>query len=94
MGIEDRTDEELVEEERDSADCLGLITNHHWKLIRAARMRGQVLNAAEREGWPGVLEVIRDVEKARPDVPIDPASQELRTWLSPSSSKRHALSSG
>lgn len=94
VGIEDRTDEELVEEERDSADCLGLITNHHWKLIRAARMRGQVLNAAEREGWPGVLEVIRDVEKARPDVPIDPASQELRTWLSPSSSRRHALSSG
>lgn len=94
VGIEDRTDEELVEEERDSADCLGLVANRHWKLIRAAKMRAQVLNAAETEGWPGVLEIIRDLEKAQPTEPIDPASQELRTWLSPSSSRHHVQRSG
>lgn len=75
VGIEDRTDEELVEEERDHSDCLGLIANRHWKLIRAARMRAQVLNAAETDGWPGVLEIIRDLEKPRRSESTDPPSQ-------------------
>ena len=38
-------------------------------------MRAQVLNAAETDGWPGVMEIIRDLEKPRQAESTDPPSQ-------------------
>jgi len=69
VGIEDRSDEELADEERDEADVLGLISLDQWKLIRSAGKRAQVLDAAEVSGWIGVLEVIRSIVPKRPFPP-------------------------
>lgn len=65
VGIVDRTDEELAEEERDSAEMLGLLDLSDWKLVREAGKRTQLLDAAESGGWPAVLALIRSLTRQR-----------------------------
>lgn len=59
VGLVDRTDEELAEEERDSAEMLGLLDLSDWKLVREAGKRAQLLDAAERGGWPAVQALLK-----------------------------------
>lgn len=54
VGINDAPDEVLAEESREAADLLGLLTADDWKLIRAAGMRAQVLDAADSGGWSAI----------------------------------------
>jgi hypothetical protein len=67
VGLVERTDEELAEEERDSAEMLGLLDLSDWKLVREAGKRAQLLDAAESGGWPAVQALIRSLmrEKVR-----------------------------
>lgn len=58
VGIDDLTDEELAEESRESADLLGQLTQDDWRRVRSAGMRAQLLDAAERDGWPGVVGIL------------------------------------
>jgi len=54
VGLLDVTDETLAEEVQDSADALGKLTADDWQTVRDAGARAQVLDAAERGGWPEI----------------------------------------
>lgn len=59
VGLNDATDEDLAQESREAADCLGRLSFDEWKLIRAAGMRAQVLDAAESSGgWMAVQALV------------------------------------
>lgn len=58
VGIGQKTDEQLAEEQREEADVLGRIEHSDWKNILRAEQRAQVLTAAENGGWPAVLELV------------------------------------
>ena len=64
-GVEDKTDEELADEERDEADMLGMLDLSDWKLIREAGKRAQVLNAVETGGWPAVQAILQSIIQRR-----------------------------
>lgn len=59
VGIEEKTDEEVAEEETDKADSLGPLTDQDWILIRATGAQARVLDAAEDGGWPAILALLR-----------------------------------
>lgn len=63
VGIEDIDDEELAEESREKADCLGRVSLPDWRLVRAARQHAQLLDAAEVGGWPAVEALISRLRK-------------------------------
>ena len=66
VGVDEQTDEELAEQERDQADLLGYLSTDDWKLIRYANMRAQVLDAAESNGgWVAVLHLLRALRAAQ-----------------------------
>jgi len=54
VGLLDVTDEVLAEEKQDSADLLGQLSAEDWQTVRDAGARAQVLDAAERGGWPEI----------------------------------------
>lgn len=65
VGLNDASDEDLAEESRETADCLGRLTFDEWKLIRVAGMRAQVLNAAEScSGWAAVQALVLSLSAA------------------------------
>lgn len=64
VGINDVGDEELAEESRESADCLGQLDAMHWRAIREAGLRAQVLDAAESGGWPAVQLILAALDAA------------------------------
>lgn len=54
VGVAEKTDEQLAEEQREDADLLGLLTPADWERVRHFQRRAQVLDAAERGGWKAV----------------------------------------
>lgn len=58
FGIDEKTDEELAEEENDTADVLGMLEYQEWKLIRWSGNRAKVLDIAENfppsEAWQNI----------------------------------------
>jgi hypothetical protein len=67
VNIEERSDEELAEEERDEADLLGFLTTDDWRLIRERGQRAQVLDAAESNGgWAAVQHLLRSLRPKQP----------------------------
>lgn len=58
LAIEDATDEEIAAASDDAADLLGQLDREDWRLVCRMEWRGRLLMVAEREGWPGVLEVL------------------------------------
>lgn len=68
VGVGDQTDEELAEEQRDQADLLGYLDTDDWRLIRAAGLRAQVLDAAESNGgWVAVQQLMRNLRAKQPE---------------------------
>lgn len=68
VGVDEQTDEELADQERDQADLLGYLSTDDWKLIRYANMRAQVLDAAESNGgWVAVQHLLRALRAAQPE---------------------------
>jgi hypothetical protein len=53
------TDEDLAGRLEEEAEFLGRIDPPQWKIIQKAEKRGEVLEVAHREGWPGVLKLIK-----------------------------------
>lgn len=58
VGVADLTDEEIVEDERESADLLGLLDVLQWRLVREHGQQAQLLDAAEQGGWSAVLALL------------------------------------
>lgn len=55
IGIEDKDDETLAHEEREEATVLGQLLAEDWRLVRSCHAQAAVLDAAERDGWEGVV---------------------------------------
>lgn len=69
VGLNEVSDEELAEQERDSADLLGLLDQRQWRLVREAGQRAQLLDAAEVGGWPAVLALLSGLSGTPPGAP-------------------------
>ena len=63
VGLVEKTDEELAEEEREPADLLGLLERGDWERVRRHRKRAQLLDAAELGGWPAVLTLVESLRR-------------------------------
>lgn len=64
VGIEDKPDEELAEEQREEADALGELSPAHWNFVIRNRLRSEVLEVAEKGGRQALLTWFR--EKGQP----------------------------
>lgn len=58
---DDMSDEELAAVQEADAVALGQINAEDWRLICRYEMRGAVLDAADNEGWPGVVALLDDL---------------------------------
>lgn len=51
VGVDDKTDEQLAEEQQDTADVLALMTTSHWRVVLSEDARATILDLAEDGGW-------------------------------------------
>ena len=63
VGIGEMSDEELVEDERDSADLLGRLTRDEWRAVRYNKQQAPLLDAAELGGWVAVQKLVSGLQK-------------------------------
>lgn len=68
VGVDEQTDEEVNEEQREAADLLGLIELTDWWLIRKSpRHKAKVLDLAESNGgWPAIQHFLRSLRAQQP----------------------------
>lgn len=66
VGIGEKTDEALAEEQREEADILGQIEPEDWRNVRRSEQRAQLLTAAEKGGWPAVVDLISTLRVQAP----------------------------
>ena len=57
-GIDEKTDEELSEEQREKAVLLGDIPRDDWQLVREAGLQAHILELAEDKGWGAIQELL------------------------------------
>lgn len=60
---DDMTDEELAAREEADAVSIGQIEAEDWRFVCRFEMRGAVLDAAERDGWPGVVALLQELQR-------------------------------
>lgn len=58
-SIDEKTDEELAEDQTEAAELLGLLTAEQWRVVRGNDARSELLDAAELLGWPGVELILK-----------------------------------
>lgn len=61
VGIKDMSNEEIVEQQTEKAELLGLLTSEQWRNVRGNDARAELLDAAELGGWPAVLSLLRSL---------------------------------
>lgn len=66
VGLEDKQDEQLAEEQTDKADMLGLLDSEQWRLIIKHQSKSDVLDAAENGGWGAVMTLIANLKSRTP----------------------------
>lgn len=72
VGIEEKTDQEHSEEQKEPADLLGLLTAEQWRVVRGNEARAELLDAAESGGWPAVHLVLKLLGCELPGLHFDP----------------------
>jgi hypothetical protein len=63
-GVGEVSDEVLAEEQRETAECLGMLDDDDWQTVRCSGARAQVLDAAEAGGWAAVAALIEALTRA------------------------------
>lgn len=66
VGLEDKADEQLAEEQTDQADLLGLLDSDQWRLVIKNQAKSDVLDAAENGGWGAVMALIASLKSRSP----------------------------
>jgi hypothetical protein len=61
MGLKDKTDAEIAEEQREEAYLLGRLTREQWKVVLANDVRGEILLIARQGQWCLVADFLRDL---------------------------------
>lgn len=69
VGLDEISDEELAERAEDTAVVLGQMVPEQWELVLRSKARARLLDAAEAQGWEGVLALLKTLAM--------PASQPL-----------------
>lgn len=65
VGVDEKTDEELAEEDRDTAFCLGRLEAADWQVIRATPgAMSALLDTVEAGGWPAVKAYLSELKLA------------------------------
>jgi hypothetical protein len=64
IGLASIEDEQLVSEQREDADLLASLSLDDWKVVRFARARAHVLDAAERGGSAAVTRLVHELYAA------------------------------
>lgn len=64
LAIEEVSDEEIAASVDDDARFLGSLDREDWALVCHREHRARLLTVAEREGWPGVLELLASLRAA------------------------------
>lgn len=59
VGVEEKTNEQLAEEEKEPAELLGLLTAEQWRVVRGNEARAELLDAAELGGWSAVESLLQ-----------------------------------
>jgi hypothetical protein len=60
VGIEEKTDEEIAEETRDTADLLAILERPHWVCVVKNKARAEILDIAETKGIDGLISWFAD----------------------------------
>lgn len=60
VGVEEKTDEELVEEQEDTADLLAVLNREHWVCVVKNKARAELLDIAEQSGIDGLIRWFAD----------------------------------
>lgn len=96
VGIDDLDDAEIALEQREEAMVLGQLTRDDWKLIRSCRAQAAVLDAAELEGWDGVILLLGRLAEAtgsmEPDAkrrPLAEVREEAEAAAAERAQERH-----
>lgn len=63
VGIDDLSDEEIVEKETDNADFLNILDHEDWKRVRKNKNQAQLLDAAENGGLSAVVAFLSALRK-------------------------------
>lgn len=63
VGLDEKTDEEVADEQKDEADVLGYLSIDEWRLIRSKGLRVRVLELAESNGgWPAIRNLLKSLD--------------------------------
>jgi hypothetical protein len=65
VGVDEKTDEQLAEEQTDTADTLALLSSEHWKKVLSLdndskKVRAELLIIARKEGFEGIRKWFAD----------------------------------
>lgn len=91
VGLEDKQDEELAEEQTDKADLLGLLDADQWSLIIKCQAKSDVLDAAENGGWDAIMTLIDRLKSRTPAPTTEPITTQ-KSMPEPSAPASHLLS--
>lgn len=81
VGLDEKDDSELAEESREKADLLGLLSANDWKLITSSSSQSAVLDAAENQGWEGIVVLLARLRRGGepdPEQERSISAQELK----------------
>ena len=60
VGVDEKSDEELLEEQNDTADLLAILEDSHWACVVKNSARGEILDIAEEKGFDGLRKWFAD----------------------------------
>jgi len=67
VGVDEKTDEELAEEETETADLMGQLTADNWTLVRGAGAQAKMLEVCEDGGWPAMVDLLKLLAQLLPE---------------------------
>lgn len=91
VGLEEKKDEELAEEQTDKADLLGLLDVDQWRLIIKCQAKSDVLDAAENGGWDAIMTLIDRLKSRTSALTTEPITTQ-KSMPEPSAPASHLLS--
>ena len=60
VGVDEKSDEELLAEQNDTADLLAILEDDHWACVVKNSARGEILDIAEEKGFDGLRKWFAD----------------------------------
>ena len=65
VGVNEKTDEQIVEEHIDSAELLAKLSEYEWDLVCRYKMKSKVLDIAENYGTKGIFSLMENLSRMK-----------------------------